>query len=361
MAANQIDFIPLDKLKLDIENPRLPLFFSKENRSQEAIINKFLADDDLIELMLAIRTEGFFIGEALLVVPEGDSYVVVEGNRRLSSLKLLNNPEIAERHKKQISDVLAEPGEAVKQVPCLIFDSHDEIVKYLGYRHVTGIKPWSLNAKARYLSGLIPSLDTDVLSEQARELAKRIGSRANHVKDLLISYQIYLEIEDEGFFDIPDLNEKSLHFNYIKDSISRDHIREFIGVNRDSENPLEELDKQHLKELFTWFFEKIEKGKTLVIGDSKSLTILNSVLSKPAAIEYFRETGKLKDALKFIEQSDDTFHQALANSLEALRHAQSYMHNIDSHYASDTELLSEIISLSKAMRLSIIVKSDDED
>ncbi len=361
MATNQIEFIPLDQLRLDIENPRLPLFFSKECRSQEAIINKFLADDSLIELMLAIRTEGFFIGESLLVVPSGDFYVVVEGNRRLSSLKLLNDPEIAKRHKKKISAVLAEPGEVVDQVPCIVFDSHEEIVKYLGYRHVTGIKPWSVNAKARYLSSLLPTLSTNILSEQARELAKRIGSRSNHVKDLLISYQIYLEIEDEGFFDIPDLNESSLHFNYIKDSLSRDHIRKFIGVNTDSENPLENLDKNNLKELFTWFFEKIENGKTLIIGDSKSLTTLSKVLSKPAALDYFRETGNLNDSLKFVEQTNDTFHQALADSLEMLRHAQTYMHNIDTHFVSDTDLLSEIASLSKAMRLSIIVKLDAED
>ena len=89
MTTNQIEFIPLDQLKLDVHNPRLPKLFSTEEKTQEEIINKFLADDNLIELMLAIRTEGFFIGEALLVVKDGDDYIVIEGNRRLSSLKLL--------------------------------------------------------------------------------------------------------------------------------------------------------------------------------------------------------------------------------------------------------------------------------
>jgi hypothetical protein len=44
--------------------------------------------------MLAIGQHDFFIGEALLVVKNGDNFTVVEGNRRLTSLKLLSNPSL---------------------------------------------------------------------------------------------------------------------------------------------------------------------------------------------------------------------------------------------------------------------------
>jgi hypothetical protein len=51
-----------------------------------------LEDESIIELMLAIGQHDFFVGEALLVVKNGDGFTVVEGNRRLTSLKLLSNP-----------------------------------------------------------------------------------------------------------------------------------------------------------------------------------------------------------------------------------------------------------------------------
>ena len=361
MTTNQIEFIPLDQLKLDVHNPRLPKLFSTEEKTQDEIINKFLADDNLIELMLAIRTEGFFIGEALLVVKDGDDYIVIEGNRRLSSLKLLKKPEIATRHRQKIAAVLAEDGSDINEVPCIVFPSRNSIVQYLGYRHVTGIRPWSLNAKARSLTSLLPTLNSSSIVEQARELAKRIGSRSDHVKSLLISYQIYQAIEEEGFYDIPELDETSLHFNYIKDSLSKEHIRDFIGVDPDSSEPLRSLNAENLEELIHWFFKKNQNGKTLLIGDSKSLAALNKVLAKPESTQYFKETGRLQDALRLVEQSSDSFHEAITSALETLKLAQGYMHNIDTHYVSDSDLLSEIVSLSKSMRISIMAKMDDED
>lgn len=360
MDNKQIGFIKLDNLKLDVKNPRLPLQFSRDGKSQEEIINKFLTDDNLIELMLAIRTEGFFIGEALLVVKEGDHYVVIEGNRRLSSLKLLQNPDIATRHKRKIEAVLAEVGAPITEVPCLIFPNREDILRYVGYRHVTGIKPWSLNAKARYLSELVHTLPSTGLTEQSKELAKRIGSRSDHVRSLLVSYLIYQVIEDEGFFDIPGLDETTLHFNYIKDSLSREHIRDFIGVKLDSESPLENLKIAKLSELIHWFFHKNDAGKTQVIGDSKSLGVLNRVLSNVKATTYFRETGKLQDAFRFLDQSHDSFHGELTSSLETLRHAQSYMHNITSHYVSDKDLLLEVTNISKSMWAAIAAKTEEE-
>lgn len=364
MTQNQqITFIPLEQLRLDVDNPRLPKLFATGEKTREEIINKLLADDNLIELMLAIRTEGFFIGEALLVVQDGDHYVVVEGNRRLAALELLKKPDIANRHKQKIAAVLAEAGKEIDEVPCIVFPRRDQITQYLGYRHVTGIKPWSLSAKARYLTSLLPGLSATSLDDQARELAKIIGSKSPHVKNLLLSYRIYQKIEDDGFYDIPGLNETSFYFNYIKDSLSREHIRDFMKVNLEAENPLEALDKDdsNLKELMHWFFEKNAERKTLVIGDSESLTHLNQVLSKPEALAYFRETGKLKDALKFVEQSEDNFHNQIEAALETLKIAQGYMHNIDTHYVSDTDILSEIIRLSKSMRGNIRDKMDDED
>ncbi|XQF94092.1 hypothetical protein ACOBV9_22420 (plasmid) [Pseudoalteromonas espejiana] len=96
---------------------------------------------------VVIGQAGFFIGEALLVVKEDGKYVVIEGNRRLTSCLLLSNPDLADSQNKKIEKVLNETDERPDEIPCIIFNNRDEINRYLGYRHVTGVKSWGFFLK----------------------------------------------------------------------------------------------------------------------------------------------------------------------------------------------------------------------
>lgn len=69
--------VDLDRLKLDSKNPRLPLKLRDATNRQ--VVDWMLSDASLIELMMAIGTNGFFPGEPLLVAEEGGKLVVIEG------------------------------------------------------------------------------------------------------------------------------------------------------------------------------------------------------------------------------------------------------------------------------------------
>ena len=145
--------INLSELKLDSENPRLPK--SMHGKPEVEILSYMLLDASLIELMLAIGENDFFPGEQLLVIPDIDGkYKVIEGNRRLSAVMLLNHPELANVQVTKIQKALDEAKFIPTEIPCLVFEKESEIHNYLGYRHITGIKEWRLLEKARYLSGL---------------------------------------------------------------------------------------------------------------------------------------------------------------------------------------------------------------
>ena len=146
--------ISVADLVLDSENPRLPK--SMSNKSEKEIINFLLSDASLIELMLAIGKNGFFEGEQLLVVPDdGGKYLVVEGNRRLSAVKLLHNPDLGEIYKVRLHKYSKKLTRIIFLTKYLFsFEKKDDILKYLGYRHITGIKSWKLLEKARYLAKL---------------------------------------------------------------------------------------------------------------------------------------------------------------------------------------------------------------
>jgi hypothetical protein len=171
--------ISYKNLKLDNQNPRIPKSIRDSNPTEEKLIEYMLLDASLIELMLAIGENGYFPGEQLLVVKDSDDkYRVIEGNRRLTAVKLLNNPELATVQKSKIKRVLEETEERPKDIPCLEFKTEEEIHTYLGFRHITGIKEWGLLEKARYLYSLKETIFEDNnINYTSREIAKMIGSR----------------------------------------------------------------------------------------------------------------------------------------------------------------------------------------
>jgi len=362
MANKQIEKIDLDNLILDIKNPRLPDSFKESDRSEKNIINWMLEDASIIELMLAIGENGFFIGESLLVIKDPlkeGKCIVVEGNRRLTSLKLLQNPSLANIHNRKIDKVLDETEKRPTKIPCIKFDSRDTILEYLGFRHITGIKSWGLIAKARYLNSLLPTLEATNLTLQARELAKKIGSRTDYVKKILVSYQIYEIIQDNSFYKIPNLDETTFYFNYIVDSLNKENIRKFLEINLNSDTPLDNLERENLEQLINWFFRKNENNKSAVLGNSEQLGELNKVLGNTDATKYFCEVGSLKDSLRFVTVSSDNFHHNIQESLRVLKNAQSIIHNVKEHNNSDIDVLREIVSLCRIMRDSINGKKDE--
>jgi hypothetical protein len=361
MSKQNIEFITLDKLELDKQNPRLPSKFKKCQLSQKDIVNWMLSDASIIELMLAIGNAGFFIGEAILVIKEkNNNYTVIEGNRRLTSTILLSSPELANLHKKKIEQVLNETTHRPEKIPCIVFEDRSEINKYLGYRHVTGVKSWGILQKARYLTELKNDYPDISFPKQCRELAKSIGSRSDHVRKLLIAYQLYDLIEDSGFYKIKDLDESTIYFNYYAYSLSRDSIRNFIGVDIKSEKPLEKIDEESLKELTQWFFEKNDQNKTRVMGDSKNLSMLDKILGDQEAREYFQTgSGSILDAYQIVSVSSDSFNHEIEMSLTGLKRAQNIIYKVENHNETVKTKLKEIFTLARNMK-SIVEAAESE-
>ncbi|MBA5249716.1 MAG: hypothetical protein FE834_09355 [Gammaproteobacteria bacterium] len=355
----QIKFIKLDQLQLDANNPRLPSHLN--NANEEEIIKWMLADASIIELMLAIGQNDFFVGEALLVVKKKEGYTVVEGNRRLTSLKLLQDPSLATIRTQKIQEVLKETEKRPTSIPCIEFETREEIMQYLGYRHVTGIKSWEMRAKAKHLYSLLPTLETQGINEQSKELAKKIGSRSDYVKRILISYQVYEIIKDNGFYNIPKLDETTFHFNYIADSLRHEHIRKFIDIDLDldTDDPVPNSIEKNLPILIKWFFEKNNQNKSRVLGDSDNLTKLNRILSNPEVTQKFTDGLPLDEANNLTEIDSDTFHHDIRDSLRHLRTANSYIHQINDHNASDIETLKEIVDLCRIIRNTIQNKTNE--
>ncbi len=334
---------------LDTHNPRLPKSMGGESESE--IINYLLSDSSLIELMLAIGKNGFFEGEQLLVVPDKDKFTVIEGNRRLAAVKLLHNPNIAKIYKSKIEQVIKESDYFPEEIPCLEFENKDEILKYLGYRHITGIKSWKLLEKARYITKLKKGFYKEMnLQVASREIAKMIGSRKDYVRRILVGFKLYEAIENNGFYKIKDLNDTNFHFNYIADSLSRSNIVQYIGVDLEKDNPLENINFECLEKWTNWLFNKDLPNK--IIGDSEHLNALNKVLNLdyPDAKEAFISGEKLFKALEYTDDINQQFQNAINEALSQLERADSITHKVNGFYSGLLNDLQSIYRISKKIR-----------
>ncbi|TCD01222.1 hypothetical protein [Pedobacter psychroterrae] len=362
MTKPIFDTIPLEQLQLDSANPRLPK--SLHGQSEAEILEYMLLDASLIELMLAIGKNDFFPGEQLLVVKiEADSYKVVEGNRRLSALKILNNPDIAKVQKSKIQQVLEETEYRPTEIPCLTFEKEEDIHNYLGYRHITGIKEWKLLEKARYLYNLWKSLYNDQpINSAAKELAKSIGSRKDYVKRVLVGYEVYKVIEDEAFYRIPGLDDTTFYFNYIADSLNKNNIAEFLGVDirNEKDDYVAEINQNHLKEWVHWLFEKNTENRTRLIGDSESLTSLNRVLGNETARIAFTKGLSLDAADDLTGENDSQFINLINSALQSLENADRIVTKVSATYANIEIQLKEIRAIAVKIGRALQDKEDDD-
>lgn len=87
----RIEDIPLNSLLLDKENARHGV-----REDQTAILKWMASQTKVMTLAQSIAEHGLNPGELPLVIPAGDEqllYLVVEGNRRIAALKMLQDPE----------------------------------------------------------------------------------------------------------------------------------------------------------------------------------------------------------------------------------------------------------------------------
>lgn len=356
--------IQLKKLHFDKKNPRLP---STINKSDEASVIKWmLRDASVIELMIAIGEKGYFPGEPLLVVPtpgKEDSFDVIEGNRRLCAVKLLNNPEIAPVRQQSIQTASAESKYKPQNLPAIVYDKREDILDYLGYRHITGIKEWDPLAKARYLKDLRETVKHLKPADQFRSLARAIGSRSNYVRLLLTGLSIYEIIEQNKFFGF-DLNEDKISFSVLTTALGYPNLVEFIGLEGADNPDFESIDKNNLESLTSWMFVKMPpEYRTTRLGESRNLGDLSAVVKSPKALEAFAARGfTLQEAMGLTGAPLNVFRESVGNARKSLQVANDTIYNVEGIEGIDSTSILEVIKLARQIKTLIDQKlAGDED
>lgn len=355
--TQKIEIVPIDELYFDPLNPRFAsIEFNKEDERQ--VIELMINEENLDDLAISIADQGFFQGEPLLVYRESTRLIVAEGNRRLAALKVLKYPhELTNR--QSFYDIANNASHHTNEVPCLIFDKREDTLTYLGYKHITGNKKWGALEKAIYLNQLRefildqqPNLSVE---EQHRQLARTVGSKAPAVGKTLAAYEIYLRgnnyNKEKIFFDLQGVDQSQIEFSLIYTALGYENIYTYLGLEGSTDTALENFNKEHARNLFSWLYKQDEFGQT-AIPESRRLKDLNKILGNADATNYFEKNRDLDSAYRLSAGPFEAFDgliQMIGRNTDQLQKLFSQIRGdisdgkaIDGFNGSHVELLSDL-------------------
>lgn len=307
-------YIPNDRLILDSQNPRLPSEIQgrDEARIKEAL-RKYFA---LEELAHSMAKNGYFDEEPLVGIPESlpekfkgidydglkdnveyldfikastTKFVIVEGNRRLCTAKLLINNEV-----NSFPVIDEEIRKDLESLPVIIYPKRKDVISYLGARHIIGVKKWDAYAKARYIASMKEDYGLTL-----EEIQQSVGDTQSSAKKTYACYRLIEKIKEEN--ESYDISKAKDNFSYLMLASGQGPIKEFIGLPKqwsqiDAENPVPDDKAENLFLLFSWLFGE-GKEKSKVLKESRDITEkLTPILRDPIATEYLKDTRDLNEA-----------------------------------------------------------------
>ncbi|HEX73640.1 MAG TPA: hypothetical protein G4N93_00600 [Dehalococcoidia bacterium] len=161
MDTYTIQEIEVDKLLLDVRNPRHNILEKQSETLAEIMLNQ---RGKLLKLAKDIVDFGINPSDLNIVIPtkiDSGKFVVLEGNRRLAAIQLLCDPNLAALgYNTKNSNAFKLHSERYKKSPidrlrCVVFGQRDDANHWIELRHTgenegRGVVGWGAKEKARF-------------------------------------------------------------------------------------------------------------------------------------------------------------------------------------------------------------------
>lgn len=342
MSNTSKEIVNIQQLKFDKLNPRLPKRL--QGITDEAkIIDYMLKNGSILELMKSIAETGYSEAEPLLVVLDADDkkYVVVEGNRRLTAVKLLNDPSLAKVRITSVDEIVKDAIAVPNDIPVIIYSAREDILDYLGYRHITGVKEWGALEKARYLDQLYQvHFNEESKPYIYTKLAKMIGSRSDYVSKLHQALKLYNMANDEAYYGA-NITEGELSFSWITTAIGYSEISHYLNITED----MDQINKENYKKLFIWMFDPQKK----VIGDSREISELAKIISQESSLKKLETGSTVDEAILYTSVPSEAFLEMLKYARKYLKQAKDAIEQLSDEPNGARDILEEITKIVKTI------------
>jgi hypothetical protein len=328
MVRGKTDELPVDKLLLDFENPRLTS--GDVGVTQDELVKVLWTEMAVDEVAFSIAANGFFPEEPLLVIPADEKkqkehkgkYIIIEGNRRFAAVRLLREPRLREKVRAvDLPNVAPERLASLDKIPVSIYPDRQSLWSYCGFRHINGIKPWDAFSKAKYVADVYENYDVPLA-----KIATTIGDRHATVVRLYRGYKILQQAEAKAGFDKEDRVRNRFYFSHLYTAADQPEFQKFLGIDSENSlkaNPVPKSKLPQLGQLMLWLYgKKSAQIEPVVRTQNPDLNILREVISKPASLSALRSGYSLEKSFEIRIGDKRRFRDSITSAKEELQQAK---------------------------------------
>lgn len=346
--------IDTQRLTFDPKNPRFTPDKKPGANTEIAVVRHMARTADVGELVDSISASGYIDIEPLIVIGEGEDLVVLEGNRRLAALRIINDPEFAQAAKIIVPDISDAHRASTKNVSVYRVEKRDDARDLIGFKHINGPQPWDALAKARFAAEWLDQeqqkrRDGDDTALTLADITQRMGDKHDTIFRIVTAAYALDQAEDEDLFQVSDRTKKSFSFSHLYTALSYSEIREFVGLgpaNRTvepSRNPIPKEGLEHFQQLLIWLYGSASRDIEPVIRtQAKDLGRLKKVIGNAKALPMLMASGDLDVAVAEATPGTTRLSEHLLIAKANLEKAQAVLQLYDGSDASIVETALEI-------------------
>ena len=339
--------VSVERLRLDRENPRL--FGQAEDASDESIIARLYRSAELDELLQSISTNGYLDIEPLVVMcgSQDDELIVLEGNRRLATLRLLREPDLVDRIASSENTRITVPEidyklrSTLDQVSVYLVPDRKQARAFIGFKHINGPAKWDAYAKARFAANWYRTGRDDGVGLE--QIAAAIGDRHDTIKRMVSAIYVLEQAEEKGLFQVEDRHTSRFNFSHLYTALSRSQYMEYLGLepawSRHDPRPdqVPQMKLNDLRKVLVWIYgSKSDAVRPVVRTQNPDIKRLGEVLANAEGRHVLEQTGNLDEAHASTEPVDKRFTASLLRARDAVRDATG---SIRAYDGTDSSLL----------------------
>jgi len=366
ISPKSIVKVPTSLLDFDPANPRLAEDGIK-NPTDAQIICALAETADLSEIVESIAANGYIDIEPMIAMPVGERWRVLEGNRRLAAIRILQQPSLAKGTGISVPQISQEKLKTLEQVSVYAVANPEEARDYIGFKHINGPHKWDALAKARFAADWYKREKQNGITIE--KIARRLGDNHDTVVRLVNAMFVLDQAEEAKVFSVQDrYPARKFAFSHLYTALTRRGYREFLGLPEEWRtqdpipNPVPEDRLNNLKKVLVWLYgSKSDNIRPVINSQNPDIKDLGAVLESPVARTVMMKRNDLWEARKEIMRKDARFEAALVNAKQEAEAAMSQIAGYDPSNSTLLEIGKDLRNTSEQLYSSMLSMSEKAD
>lgn len=340
---------PVSLLNLDTTNPRLQTGVESNIDGEEELISTLGDIAALDELITSICTNGYLNLEPMIVIGTSDHgpFIALEGNRRLASIKLIRDAELANRLGIKIPKPVPKSAiTSTENILCYRVKAEEDARAFIGFKHINGPQRWDAYAKARYVTDWYKKSKGKT---KISDIAARMGDTNDTLRAYIYSILILEQAAEEKIWTIKDrTNTGRFAFSHFYTALGRKEYQEYLGLQGSWSDappmkPVAESNLQNLNDVLSFIYgSKPSDQSALIKSQNPDLKDLGLAIANTTARSILKSKGTLDDARDALKNASSAFQDTIVSANIKLKRAMDLIPKYDGSDHSINQVVDEV-------------------